>query len=207
MNGGQPFRRYERNRIMHVKEMNLKEDMLDVMDAHRREYLRGRGVWRRVDFTDELEILVRSIRSRRANRFRIFLVERGTDTFVSAMILDPETINWRHREIFYVPTSYVIEEYRGRSLISPLYRWFLNSGYNLKADIRQSEFSNRLWHRLINEYSYLTVRNEKPKGDSYSRMLNPKRLRMKGYATLLFGHDWSEESLRQFAWRITREDE
>lgn len=192
---------------MLVKEMDLQADMIDVVDAHRREYMRGRGVWRRIDFTDEVDVLVRSIRSRGADRYRIFLVERGTDNFVSVIILDPETINWRHKEIFYVPTSFIVKKYRGRGLVSALYRWFISGGFNLKADTRQSEFSNRLWHRLINEYSYLTVRHEKPEGDSYSRMLNPKRLRLENYTTLLFSHHWNEEQLQNFAGRITREDE
>lgn len=191
---------------MQVKEIDLEEDMLEVIAEHRKEYVRGEGVWRVVDYTDELFILVRSIRSRGANRYRIFLVERDSERWVSCMILDPETINWRHREIFYVPTSYVVDDWRGRGLIAPLYRWFVDNGFKLKADTRQSEFSNRLWHRLINEYSYLTVRHDNPQGDSYSRMLNPKRLRLKGYATLLFPHDWNEDALKNFAWRITRED-
>lgn len=191
--------------IMHVKEMDLVEDMENVIDAHQREYRRGRGVWRRVDYTDDLFILVRRIRTRKADRYRIFLVEVTTERFVSAMLLDPEIINFRHKEIFYTPTSYILEQYRGRGLFVPLYRWFMNSGFNMKADSRQSEFSNRLWHRLINEYSYLTIADELPYNDTHSRMLNPKRLRMKHFTTLLFNNAWTEENIKDFAKRISRE--
>lgn len=192
---------------MHVKEMDLHEDMVDVLEAHQKEYRRGKGVWQRTEYTDDVYILVRSIRRRRANSYRIFLVDSKTDNFVSAMLLDPETINWRHKEIFYVPTSFILPEWRGRGLFSPLYRWFMDSGFNLKADTRQSEFSNRLWHRLINEYSYLTIpeHEEKLPTDRYTRMLNPKRLRMKHYTTLLFNNNWSEEGIKAFAERITRD--
>lgn len=192
---------------MHVKKMDLHKDMYDVIEAHQKEYEQGKGVWKRVEYTDDLYILVRSIRMRKANRYRIFLVEKSTDSFVSVMMLDPEQIDWRYKEIFYTPTSYVLEEYRGRGLFSPLYRWFVDSGFNLKADSRQSEFSNRLWHRLIGEYHYLTVRDDALEGDTYTQMLNPKRLRKKHYVTLLFSNKWSQSDVKAFADRISRDTE
>lgn len=191
---------------MHVKKMDLHKDMYDVIEAHQKEYEQGKGVWKRVEYTDTIYILVRSIRMRKANRYRIFLVDKATDSFVSVMMLDPEQINWRHKEIFYTPTSYIIEKYRGLGLFAPLYRWFVDSGFNLKADSRQSEFSNRLWHRLIGEYHYLTVRDDALAGDTYVQMLNPKRLRKKHYVTLLFSNRWSQSDVQTFADRISREE-
>lgn len=190
---------------MQVKKVDFHDEMVAVMEEHQKDYRKGRGVWREVDYTDEVSILVRSVRMRIANRFRIFLVEKKTGNFVSAMLLDPEKITFRHPEIFYVPTSFVLPEYRGKGLFSPLYRWALDSGFKLKADTRQSEDSNRLWHKLITEYSYITVCDESLIGDTYSNMLDPKRLRMKNYTTLLFSNLWTEENIQAFAGRLSME--
>lgn len=190
---------------MLVKEIDFDDDMQEVIDAHQSEYRRGKGIWQRVEYTDDVFILVRKKRARKADKYRIFLVEHKTQRFVSVMMLDPETINFKDRQIFYTPTSYIIPEYRSRGLFSPLYRWVLNHGLSLKADIRQSEHSNRLWHRLINEYGYITICDSKTVGDSYPRMLDIERLRLKHYTTLLFCNDWTEQMIKDFAHKITRE--
>lgn len=190
---------------MQVKQVDFHDEMLDVIEEHQKDYRSGRGVWQRVDYTEDVFILVRAIRMRAyGHRYRIFLVDKATENFVSAMLLDPEKITFRHPEIFYVPTSFVLPSHRGRGLFLPLYRWFIDSGFKLKADSRQSEDSNRLWHRLITEYGYITVCDSKLMGDTYTQMLDPQRLRMKEYTTLLFNNEWTEDDIKAFADRLSR---
>jgi hypothetical protein len=179
-----------------IRDMShLDEDFLGLLDLGEKAYKQGTGVWRAVGYTSELHILVQHTKS----KYRVYLVESKTDKFVGFMLLDPKTMRTGIKPKFYHPTLFMRPEYRGRGLFIPLYRWVLDNGINLISDDWHSEGTNQLLQRLIKEYRYLSLKDgSSGKKDQYEQMLDPKRLTLPDYYTILFSKDWSEDDVKDF---------